>query len=66
MRQVMKSGERLPAGRVSLNEARAHARSEIDRLPAHVRGLAPARPAYDVKISDALEAQHEARRRAYE
>jgi nicotinate phosphoribosyltransferase len=66
IQHVMKRGERLPAGRVSLNEARAHARSEIDRLPPHVRGLAQARPAYHVKISDALEAQQEALRSAYE
>ena len=66
MRHVMKSGERLPAGRVSLNEARAHARREIDRLPARVRGLAPADPPYLVTISETLDAQGHALRREYE
>jgi nicotinate phosphoribosyltransferase len=66
VRQVMKSGERLPAGRVSLDEARAHARCELDRLPAHLRALEPARPAYRVEIGEALNADREMLRRAYE
>jgi hypothetical protein len=61
----MKSGERLPAGRISLDEARAHARREIDRLPGPIRGLPPARPGYHVKISEALHAQSELLRNTY-
>jgi nicotinate phosphoribosyltransferase len=65
MQQVMKDGERLPEGRVSLNDARSHARREIDRLPARVRGLEPARPPYRVDISHALRTSREQLRRAY-
>jgi nicotinate phosphoribosyltransferase len=65
LRLVMKSGERLPAGRISLDEARAHARREIDRLPGPIRGLPPARPGYHVKISEALHAQSELLRNTY-
>jgi nicotinate phosphoribosyltransferase len=65
MKQVMKGGERLPDGRVSLNDARSCARREIERLPAHVRGLEPARPPYRVEISQALNASREQLRRAY-
>jgi hypothetical protein len=48
MQHVMKDGKRLPEGRGSLNDARSYARREIDRLPAHIRGLEPARPPYRV------------------
>jgi hypothetical protein len=66
LQQVMKNGERLAAGRVSLAEARANARRELDRLPARVRGLEPALPAYQVEISSGLEANREALRCKYE
>ena len=52
--QVMTGGERTPAGRVSLAEARDRAREETARLPARIRGLAPAEPGYPVAISDGL------------
>lgn len=66
LEQVMKGGTRLANGRVSLNEARANAARERDRLPARVRGLEPARPAYRVDLSDALNADREALHRRYE
>ncbi len=51
---VMRGGERLPAGRVELDAARAHAAAERAKLPAAVRGLRPADPAYPVTVSRAL------------
>jgi nicotinate phosphoribosyltransferase len=56
---VMKQGARLPAGRVSLNDARARAREELARLPADVRALTPARSPYRVEISDVLAARRD-------
>jgi nicotinate phosphoribosyltransferase len=55
VQQVMKSGARLPGGRVSLEGARECARRELERLPAHIRAIEPARPPYRVDISAALE-----------
>jgi nicotinate phosphoribosyltransferase len=52
---VMLGGERLPAGCAGLDDARARARNEIDRLPARVRALEPADPPYPVDLSPALE-----------
>jgi nicotinate phosphoribosyltransferase len=63
---VMKSGVRLPAGRVSLDEARACAALERDRLPPPIRGIEPARPGYPITISTALAAARDELRRAYE
>jgi len=51
---VMRRGERLPAGRVSLDDARERAAREIAKLPDPVRGLAPADPPYRVELSEAL------------
>jgi nicotinate phosphoribosyltransferase len=51
---VMRNGERLPAGRRTLREARERAAAELARLPARVRGLEPARPAYPVEVSEVL------------
>jgi nicotinate phosphoribosyltransferase len=53
---VMRNGSRLPAGRVSLDDARAHARRELDGLPPHLRAIDPARPPYRVEISESLNA----------
>jgi nicotinate phosphoribosyltransferase len=64
MRQVMKDGERLADGRISLSDARAHATRERDRLPAHVRALGAARPPYRVDISRALDSHREQLRRS--
>lgn len=52
---VMRDGERLPAGRVDLDSARARAREEIERLPARIRSLEPADPPYPVELSAGLE-----------
>lgn len=53
---VMGGGKRLPAGRVALEEAREHARSEIARLPERIRALDGADPPYEVRVSEALDA----------
>jgi nicotinate phosphoribosyltransferase len=63
LRHVMAGGRRLPAGRVSLNEARAHARSELSRLPSALRSLEPAAPPYPVDVSAGLQGDLEALRR---
>lgn len=52
---VMRAGERLPDGGTDLEEARARARAELDRLPDRIRALAPADPPYPVQISHALD-----------
>ncbi len=54
LRAVMRGGHRLLAGRVTLDDARAHAREELGRLPARIRALAPADPPYVVELSAAL------------
>lgn len=56
LRQVMRGGERLPAGREGLDAARDRARQEIARLPERVRAIPRAEPPYPVEISDALRA----------
>jgi nicotinate phosphoribosyltransferase len=53
---VMSGGERLPAGRVSLAAARAHAARERERLPRRLRDLAAADPPFAVDVSPALGA----------
>jgi nicotinate phosphoribosyltransferase len=54
--QVMADGERTPAGRESLEQARARAGVETARLPAPIRGLARALPGYPVAVSELLQA----------
>lgn len=66
LQQVMKEGVRLPEGRVSLDEARARAHRELDRLPQRLRGLEPARPPYQVDISPALARDRDELRRRYD
>ena len=56
---VMKDGSRLPAGRVTLDNARARARTELAGLPAAVRAISPARAPYPVEISNALAARRD-------
>jgi nicotinate phosphoribosyltransferase len=51
---VMRDGERLPAGRVELDAARAHAEQQVARLPEPIRAIAPAEPGYPIEISDRL------------
>ena len=52
---VMREGVRLSNGRATLAEARQHARTEIERLPARLRSILPANPPYPVQISTALD-----------
>jgi nicotinate phosphoribosyltransferase len=56
--EVMRDGRRLAAGRVSLEQVRARAASELARLPSGVRALAPANPPYPVEVSQALRSDH--------
>jgi nicotinate phosphoribosyltransferase len=56
LESVMADGRRLPAGRRTAAQARAHAAAEISRLPGRVRALEPAEPPYSVEISGALRA----------
>ena len=60
----MRHGQRLPAGRHSLDEIRAHAECSVAMLPARIRSLEPAAPPYQVEISrDLGEAAARTRRR---
>jgi len=54
---VMRGGERLPAGRATIADARERAREEVAALPARLRALATADPPYRVEPSAALEAE---------
>jgi nicotinate phosphoribosyltransferase len=65
LREVMRAGARRPASRVSLDEARAHARRELDCLPAALRALAPSPEPYEVRISAALAAARDRLRRTH-
>ena len=56
---VMRKGARLPAGRVSLDDARAHAGRERERLPTYLRAIDPAPSPYPVEISAALAASRD-------
>jgi nicotinate phosphoribosyltransferase len=51
---VMRNGERLAAGRVDLESARAHASQQIAGLPDHIRAITPAEPPYPVEVSPEL------------
>jgi nicotinate phosphoribosyltransferase len=64
LRPVMKDGQRLPAGREDLQTIRERAGREIEHLPARLRALEPAEPAYPVRISDRLKAERDRLRRA--
>jgi len=54
LRKVMHGGVRMPAGRVALDAARHLKAAEAGRLPARLRGIAPADPPYEVRISTGL------------
>jgi nicotinate phosphoribosyltransferase len=54
VRLVMQAGRRV-AGQPTLTQARDHCRAQLQRLPAPLRGLAPASP-YPVIVSDGLRA----------
>lgn len=66
LRQVMKGGQRLPGGHLTLDDARSRARSELDRLPERVRRIEPAQPPYEVAISRQLAAARDELRCRYE
>ncbi|MBI4478355.1 MAG: nicotinate phosphoribosyltransferase, partial [Acidobacteria bacterium] len=66
LRQVMKDGVRLPAGRTDLNDARALREAEVNRLPAALRSIQPARPPYRVEVSAALRRAADVLRKQYE
>jgi nicotinate phosphoribosyltransferase len=53
---VMRSGERLPAARRTLEQIRRDTAGEIARLPARVRALEDARPPHPVDVSAPLRA----------
>jgi nicotinate phosphoribosyltransferase len=61
---VMRAGVRTNA-RATLDMARAHARHELDRLPAALRALEPAPAPYPVRISETLARSRDALSRAY-
>ncbi|MDE3075761.1 MAG: nicotinate phosphoribosyltransferase, partial [Chloroflexota bacterium] len=54
LREVMRDGRRLPAGRESLEEARERAQAEVAALPDRLRALTPAQPPYPVEVSPGL------------
>lgn len=56
---VMRDGERLAAGRRTLEEARAHAAEGVSEMPARIRALERADPPYPVGVSAALEERRE-------
>lgn len=66
LQRVMSGGQRCAAGRVTLAEARVHAKGELGRLPPRVRGLEPAGPPYVVDLSPALARDLDALRRQHE
>jgi nicotinate phosphoribosyltransferase len=51
---VMRGGKRLDSSRRTLQQARDHARVEIDRLPAPLRSIEPVQRPYPVEVSEAL------------
>lgn len=54
---VMRSGERLPDSRVSLEEIRSHAAAQLAQLPELWLALETASAPYPVRFSDDLEAE---------
>lgn len=55
LRKVMEHGVRLSEGREALETARERAAQELRRLPAGIRALEDADPAYPVEVSEELE-----------
>ncbi|MFP4108288.1 MAG: nicotinate phosphoribosyltransferase [Desulfonatronovibrio sp.] len=54
LEEVMLEGERLPAGKVELDNIRKHAQARIKELPGRIRRITPASPPYLVEVSKAL------------
>ncbi|HEY7442820.1 MAG TPA: nicotinate phosphoribosyltransferase [Vicinamibacterales bacterium] len=55
---VMRAGRRTSAAETNLEEIRRYTAAELARLPERVIALAPADPAYPVRLSPALERYH--------
>lgn len=55
LRSVMANGRRFGEQCSSLESTRAYSAAAIGQLPAHVRGLPPARPSYPVDVSPHLQ-----------
>lgn len=66
LQQVMAGGRRCAAGRVTLDEARANAGAELDRLPGRVRALGSASPPYAVDLSPAIARDRDALRHQFD
>jgi len=66
LQRVMARGHRCPEGHVTLDEAHAHARAELERLPSSLRRLEPADPPYTVEVSKALARDRDTLRRQHE
>jgi nicotinate phosphoribosyltransferase len=56
---VMSRRARVPAGHVSLDQSRRHARNELSGLPAPIRAISPADPPYRVDVSEELRQDFE-------
>ena len=62
---VMQNGERTVSGRVRpLDDIRAYAAAQIQRLPARIRDIDPAEPAYPVTLSSRLAVRRDAVRQS--
>jgi nicotinate phosphoribosyltransferase len=59
LREVLRAGHRVPGASPKLTEVRARARREVERLPARLRALSPAKPAYAVDASPELNRARE-------
>ncbi len=59
---VMRGGQRLPAGKASLGEARSRAREELSRLPEACLQIEPMETPYPVELSPRLAQRTEALR----
>lgn len=66
LQPVMRGGERLPAGRLPLEDARRHAGREQKRLPDALRSLKRAESPYPTQVSEALNSELESLRHALE
>ncbi len=51
---VMRNGRRLSGDRVNLESLRDYAKTQVTRLPDHVRAITPAKQPYPVEVSQAL------------
>jgi nicotinate phosphoribosyltransferase len=51
---VMRNGRRLSGDRVNLESLRDYSKTQVTRLPDHVRAITPAKQPYPVEVSQAL------------